>query len=60
VYVDHDWIQCPIHDRDRLGPGGQIAGPAVIEEYGSTTLVFRGWSVRVDSDRNLIMTREES
>lgn len=59
VYVNGDWIQCPIYDREQLGPGGQIAGPAVVEEYGSTTVVFRDWSLRVDGDRNLIMMREE-
>ncbi len=35
-------VDCPIYDRDRLRPGVPVAGPAVIEEYASTTLLFPG------------------
>ncbi|HEU4343612.1 MAG TPA: hydantoinase/oxoprolinase family protein, partial [Candidatus Binatia bacterium] len=34
------WIDAKIFDRDALEPGFTGSGPAVIEEYGSTTLVW--------------------
>jgi N-methylhydantoinase A/oxoprolinase/acetone carboxylase beta subunit len=36
------WVNAQIFDRDALGPGFNTTGPAVIEEYGSTTLVWPG------------------
>ncbi len=35
-------VDCPIYDRDRLAPDAPIAGPALIEEYASTTILFPG------------------
>jgi N-methylhydantoinase A len=59
VYFDGSWTPCPIYRREALVAGAGMSGPAVIEEYGSTTIVFRGWGVRVDPDLNLLMTHEE-
>ena len=36
------WLDAKIYQRERLAPGFRSAGPAVIEEYGSTTLVWPG------------------
>jgi N-methylhydantoinase A len=36
------WIETPIFDRAGLEPGFKADGPAIIEEYGSTTLVRPG------------------
>ena len=33
---------CPVYSRDTLFAGAEIEGPALIEEYGSTTVMFRG------------------
>jgi len=35
-------IECPIYDRDKLEPGQEVAGPAIVEEYASTTVLFPG------------------
>jgi N-methylhydantoinase A len=37
-----DYIETSIYDRTSLAPGRREAGPALIEEYGSTTLVWPG------------------
>ena len=42
-----------VYDRDQLKPGYHAAGPSIIEEYDSTTVVKPGWSWTVDSFRNL-------
>ena len=36
------WIDAQIFNRDALEPGFNAMGPAVIEEYGSTTMVWPG------------------
>ena len=36
------WVDAKIYHRDALEPGFSAAGPAVIEEYGSTTVVWPG------------------
>jgi N-methylhydantoinase A len=43
----------PIYDRATLCPGDLIAGPAVIEQLDSTTLLFPGDRARVDPYLNL-------
>jgi len=56
VYLGGDWIPaCPVYERDRLGGELKIRGPAVIEEFGSTTVVPSCWTVTVDEWGNLRM-----
>jgi N-methylhydantoinase A len=42
VYIGNagGWLEAQIFDRDALEPGFSGTGPAVIEEYGSTTIVW--------------------
>jgi N-methylhydantoinase A len=37
-----------IYDRDGLPRGAKIAGPAIVEEMGSVTVVPPGWSIEVE------------
>ena len=46
----------PVYDRQQLRPGAHLRGPALIGEYGSTTLLPDGWQAAVDGGRNLILT----
>jgi N-methylhydantoinase A len=48
---------CPVYARERLQPGDALTGPAIIEEYGSTTVVFPGLSAEVDRFGNVLLTR---
>ena len=41
------WVDAQIHQRDALEPGFTASGPAVIEEYGSTTVVWPGDSFEI-------------
>jgi len=45
----------PVYDRATLMPGDMIAGPAVIEQLDSTTLLFPGDRANVDPYLNLIV-----
>ncbi len=46
---------CPLYDREKLGPGHTVDGPAIINQMDSTTLVLPGQTARVDSFLNLII-----
>ena len=39
----HGWLSTPVVDRPALGNSGGIAGPLIVEEYDSTTVVPPGW-----------------
>ncbi len=43
----------PVYDRYVLAPGAALAGPAIIEERESTTVVGPGARIEVDATRNL-------
>ncbi len=51
-----DYVSCPIYDRYRLGAGMVIAGPAVVEEMDSTTVIHPGYQAVVDRGGNLLLT----
>jgi N-methylhydantoinase A len=45
-----------VYDRARLGAGARIAGPAIVEQYDSTTVVLTGQQVTMDELGNLLIT----
>ncbi|MEO8715350.1 MAG: hydantoinase/oxoprolinase family protein, partial [Acetobacteraceae bacterium] len=46
-----------VHDRASLAPGKAIAGPAIIAEDETSTLVARGWTARISDVGYIEMTR---
>jgi N-methylhydantoinase A len=58
VYFDGAWTETAIYERAALPPGYRIEGPAVIEEFGSTTLVFPGQFLEVDP-YGILVVREK-
>jgi N-methylhydantoinase A len=57
VFFDGTYVETPIYDRARLGAGDTLDGPAIVEEPGSTTVVFPTLAARVDAFGNLILSR---
>jgi N-methylhydantoinase A len=53
------YVDTPLLQRTTLEPGRVVAGPVIIEEFGSTVPVHPGFQVRVDDYLNLIVTRED-
>ncbi|MDP6620032.1 MAG: hydantoinase/oxoprolinase family protein, partial [Nitrospinota bacterium] len=45
-----------IYDREGLGVGNRLSGPAIIEQPDSTTVLPPGAAATVDSYLNLIIT----
>jgi N-methylhydantoinase A len=46
---------CAVYRRERLDPGAALTGPAVIEEYASTTVLFEGDALTVASTAELVI-----
>jgi N-methylhydantoinase A len=55
VYFDAAWRDTPIYDRASLGPHHRLPGPAVVEEFGSTTVIFPQQELAVDAHGILII-----
>jgi N-methylhydantoinase A len=48
------YVETPVFDRYGLEPGAAFAGPAIIEERESTTIIGPGARIRVDATRTLV------
>jgi N-methylhydantoinase A len=57
VWFDDAWVEVPIYVRSQLRPGDRLEEPAIVEEYGSTAVVFPGWAARIDAHDNIVMER---
>ncbi len=47
-----------VYDRDTLRPGARVAGPCIVAEAETSTLVGPGWTCRMDGLGYLELTRE--
>ena len=52
------YIETPVYKREKLKAGNIIYGPAVIEQYDATTVVYPKWKASVDKFGNLILSME--
>jgi N-methylhydantoinase A len=55
VYFDNSFHEARIYDRELLLPGDTFAGPAIVSEYSSATVLPFGDVLRVDGLGNLII-----
>jgi N-methylhydantoinase A len=55
--AEQGYVDTPVVWRPDLAPGTTLAGPVVIEEYGSTVPVHPGFSATVDDFGNLLVVR---
>ncbi|OGK82802.1 MAG: hypothetical protein A2X53_22465 [Candidatus Rokubacteria bacterium GWA2_70_23] len=51
--------ECPVWERERLPERAPLRGPAIVEEFGATTVVLPGWRGAVDAHGNLRLERED-
>jgi N-methylhydantoinase A len=49
-------VDCLVRARHSVKPGETIAGPAIIEQMDSTSLVLRGQVAVADSSGNLVIS----
>ena len=48
-----------VYDRESLGPGCRVAGPAIIIDANATTVLEPGWAAEVSRRNHLILERVE-
>jgi len=54
------FVGCPVYDRYRLGAGAHVPGPAVVDEFDSTVVIYPIYAATVDGDGNLVIERGRS
>lgn len=57
VFLNNAFLEVPVYLRDSLSIGYEDKGPAIIEEYDSTTLIKPGWKWYIDKFSNLIILK---
>ena len=55
IYFDGAFLSTPIYDRARLRPGNRFAGPAIVTEMDSTTVVLPNFTGEVDRYLNIVI-----
>jgi N-methylhydantoinase A len=55
VYFDGQFRDTPVFSRGSLPAGFKLSGPAIVEEFGSTSVVFPGQELTVDPHGILII-----
>jgi N-methylhydantoinase A len=56
VTFEDDPVDTPVFAREQLLAGDVTAGPAIVEEFGSTVPIHPGFTARVDELANLVVT----
>jgi N-methylhydantoinase A len=51
-------VECPVYQRERLDVGLIVRGPAILDQFDCTTVIYAGQQARVDDWKNLIVTQE--
>jgi N-methylhydantoinase A len=49
------FVDATIYDREKLSAGSTFAGPAIIEQYDTTSWIPAGWTARADAAGNVIV-----
>ena len=57
-FTDDGWLDTPVYDRESLGSGAVIDGPAIVEEAAAAAVVAKGQRLTVDTYGNLIIETE--
>jgi N-methylhydantoinase A len=56
---DGEWVEVPVLDRDNMGQGSEVEGPALVEFRESTCVVRPGWSGKVDAIGTLVLEKRD-
>ena len=54
--MDGKDIDCPVYQREKLDVGLTLTGPAILDQFDCTTVIYAGQTARVDDYKNLIVT----
>ena len=54
VYIDGNYVDVDVYQRDTLHAHSMIGGPALVEQYDTCTYVPPGWSAKVQDEMLLV------
>jgi N-methylhydantoinase A len=54
---DGEWREVPVLDREKMGKGSEVVGPAIVEFKESTCVVRPGWGGAVDGVGTLVLEK---
>jgi N-methylhydantoinase A len=60
IHVSGAWADADVYDRTKLRAGDVVAGPAIVTEMDSTTLVLPGHAATVHPSGSLLIRPEEA
>ncbi|MBA2346396.1 MAG: hydantoinase/oxoprolinase family protein [Rubrobacter sp.] len=55
---DGEWLEVAVLDRETMGEGSEVSGPAIVEFKESTCVVRPGWRGAVDGVGTLVLEKE--
>ncbi len=58
VHVVEGWEEIDVWQRDRLGAGSRVEGPAIVEFAEATCVAATGWAGEIDAAGTLVLERE--
>ncbi|HEV2093808.1 MAG TPA: hydantoinase/oxoprolinase family protein [Rubrobacter sp.] len=56
---DGEWREVPVLDREKMGEGSPVEGPAIVDFREATCVVRPGWRGAIDRVGNLVLERED-
>jgi N-methylhydantoinase A len=56
---DGKWMEVPVMDREEMGVGSEVEGPAIVEFREATFVVRPGWRGKVDDVGTLVMEKND-
>jgi N-methylhydantoinase A len=60
AHMGGEWGEVRVLDRDRMGAGSEVKGPAIVEFREATCVVHPGWAGAVDEAGSLLLEREDA
>ncbi len=57
VYLDGEWQEAKVYQKEFLLSGNKIDGPSIIEQADSTVLVEEGWIAEILQDGHILMKK---
>ncbi|WP_254593036.1 hydantoinase/oxoprolinase family protein [Prescottella equi] len=58
--AEPEWVDTPVYDRALLLAGNEIDGPAIVEQFDSTTIIGMGQHATVDAVGHIIIERKSA
>jgi N-methylhydantoinase A len=60
MFVNGQWQEAPVYDRQQFQPGAAFHGPALVAEYSATTVVPGDFGARIDNQQNIILRADSA